>query len=136
MARCGTGMQPGIPTLVLMAGLPGAGKSTLALALGRALGWPVVDKDLFDTVARTAGVTRVSPTELAYDLAFALLGDLLVEQRLSVIFDCPAVLLDPVESTARLAHWAGARFQVILCLASQAVRNERMARGVPPASRA
>lgn len=129
-------MQPNVPTLVVMAGLPGAGKSTLALALGRALGWPVVDKDLFDTVARTAGVTQGSPTALAYDLAFALLQDMLVEQRLSVILDCPAVMADPVERGAQLAHQAGARFHVILCLASQAVRNERMGRVVPPSSRA
>jgi predicted kinase len=119
-----------------MAGLPGAGKSTLSLAVGRVLGWPVVDKDLFDAVARTAGVTQVSPTALAYDLAFALVEDLLVEQRLSVILDCPAVMTDPVERGAQLAQQAGARFQVILCLASQAVRNERMGRLVPPSSRA
>ncbi len=100
-------MSSDVPTLVLMAGLPGAGKSTLALALGRALGWPVVDKDIFDAVARTAGVTPVSPTALAYDLAFALLKDMLVEQRLSVILDCPAVLPDPVERGAQLAQQAG-----------------------------
>jgi len=124
------------PTLVLMAGLPGAGKNTLALALGRALGWPVVDKDIFDAVARTAGVTQVSPVALAYDLAFALLKDRLVEQRLSVILDCPAVLPDLVERGAQLAQQAGARFGIIRCYASQAVRNERMARTMPPSSRA
>lgn len=129
-------MSSDVPTLVLMAGLPGAGKSTLALALGRALGWPVVDKDIFDAVARTAGVTPVSPTALAYDLAFALLTDMLVEQRLSVILDCPAVLPDPVERGAQLAQQAGARFGVILCYAGQAVRNERMARTMPSSSRA
>jgi shikimate kinase len=32
-------------TLVLMAGLPGAGKSTLASALSRELDWHVIDKD-------------------------------------------------------------------------------------------
>ncbi len=129
-------MSSDTPTLVLMAGLPGAGKSTLALALGRALRWPVVDKDIFDAVARTAGMTQASPTALAYDLAFALLTDMLVEQRLSVILDCPAVLPDPVERGAQLAQQAGAHFQVILCFASQAVRNERMARAMPPSSRA
>jgi len=95
-----------------------------------------VDKDIFDAVARTAGVTPVSPTALAYDLAFALLTDMLVEQRLSVILDCPAVLPDPVERGAQLAQQAGARFGVILCYAGQAVRNERMARAMPPSSRA
>jgi putative transposase len=97
-------MSSDVPTLVVMAGLLGAGKSTLALALARALGWPVVDKDLFDAVARTAGVTQVSPTALAYDLAFALLQDMLVEQRLSAILDCPAVMADPVERGAQLAQ--------------------------------
>lgn len=98
-------MSSDVPTLVLMAGLPGAGKSTLALAL-------------------------------AYDLAFALLEDLLLAQRVSVILDCPAVLPDPVERGAQLARQAGARFGVILCYADQAVRDERMARALPPSSRA
>lgn len=129
-------MHPALPTLVLMAGLPGAGKSTFSLALGRALGWPVVDKDIFDTVARTTGVTQVRPTTLAYDLAFALLKDLLLEQRLSVILDCPAVTVAPVERGVQLAQQANACFQVILCFASQEVRNERMGGAVPPSSRA
>src|SRR5690349_330244 len=34
------------PTLVLLAGLPATGRSTLAIALARRLGWPAIDKDL------------------------------------------------------------------------------------------
>lgn len=41
------------PTLVMFAGLPGTGKSTLALALGKSLGWPVIDKDILNAVLLT-----------------------------------------------------------------------------------
>ena len=123
-------------TLVLMAGLPGVGKSMVSLALGRALGWSAVDKDIFDAALRTAGITQVAPTPLSYDLTFALVTDMLVEQRLSVILDCPAANPSQVERAAQLAHIADARFQVILCLAEQEMRSERMARQVPPTSRA
>lgn len=122
--------------MLLMAGLPGAGKSTLALALGRALGWPVIDKDIFDAVLRGVGITTPHPTPLAYDLAFPLLTDLLAEQRLSVILDCPATNAALVARAAQLAHAAGVRLTVILCVADQATRNARMARTVPQATRA
>jgi signal recognition particle GTPase len=44
------------PTLLLMAGLPGAGKTTLALALGRILHWPVVDKDTLKSTLLLADI--------------------------------------------------------------------------------
>ncbi len=121
-------------TLVMMAGLPGAGKSTLALGLSRALGWPVVDKDIFDAVLRAAGIAD-NPTAIAYDLMLALAKDLLAEQRLSVILDCPAVYPARVEQAAALARAAGACFNVVLCLAERDERNRRMAREVPESAR-
>lgn len=59
-------MSPGkpsyaVPTLVVMAGLSGAGKSTLALALGRALGWPVLDKDSIKAPLLELARTKASP---------------------------------------------------------------------------
>lgn len=33
------------PTLLVVSGLPAAGKTTLAAPLARALGWPLVTKD-------------------------------------------------------------------------------------------
>ncbi len=121
-------------TLVLMAGLPGTGKSTLSLAVGRALGWPVVDKDIFDAVLRASGIAE-NPTAIAYDLMLALAKDLLAEQRLSVILDCPGGYPARVEQAAALAREAGARFNVVLCLAERDERNRRMAREVPQAAR-
>ncbi len=86
-----------------MAGLPGRGKSTLFLALSRALGWPVVDKDIFDGLLRTAGISGDAPVSLAYTLMFALARDLLSEQRLPVILDCPDAYPARMEEAVTLA---------------------------------
>ena len=131
----GGGDQVDHLTLVLMAGLPGTGKSTLSLAVGRALGWPVVDKDIFDGLLRTAGISGETAVSLAYTLMFALARDLLSEQRLPVILDCPAAYPARVEEAVELARSAGARLKVILCLADRDTRNERMARSVPRSAR-
>src|SRR5579884_3196748 len=60
------------PTLVLMAGAPGAGKTTLALAVGRALGWPVVDKDTLKSVLLTAAIANEVAGATSYRLLYAL----------------------------------------------------------------
>ncbi len=39
-------MDDAKPVLILMAGMPGAGKSTVALALSAEFGMPVIDKDV------------------------------------------------------------------------------------------
>jgi predicted kinase len=53
------------PVLVAMGGLPGAGKSHLATALGAALGAPVVSVDPIEAAMWRAGVARDQPTGLA-----------------------------------------------------------------------
>ena len=60
------------PTLVLMAGPPGAGKTTLALAIGHARGWPVIDKDTLKSAMLTVGVAEA----LAGPGSYELLNDL------------------------------------------------------------
>ena len=67
---------------------------------------------------------------------FALARDLLSEQRLPVILDCPAASPARVEEAVALARSAGARLKVIHCLADRDTRDERMARPVPRPSRA
>ncbi|NUS77369.1 MAG: AAA family ATPase, partial [Streptomyces sp.] len=51
--------------LVVMAGLPGTGKSSVAEALGRALAAPVVSVDPIEAAMWRAGVGRDQPTGLA-----------------------------------------------------------------------
>ena len=62
-------MSSGRPILAALRGLPGIGKSALAQALGRELGWPVLDKD--DCKDVLYGRAEAAD-ELAYDLLFRL----------------------------------------------------------------
>jgi predicted kinase len=51
--------------LIVFTGLPGTGKSTLALAVGRALGVPVLSVDPIESAMLRAGVVRSFETGLA-----------------------------------------------------------------------
>lgn len=124
------------PTLVLMAGHPGGGKSTLAGAIGRELGWPVLDKDTLKSTLMSAtytlsehGVSMQGDDRnaLAYELLFAIAHDLLVQQGLSIILDSPAARPEAMQRATELAHAADAQLKVILCLADLSMRNQRLA---------
>src|SRR5712691_8470492 len=54
-------------TLVLMAGLPGTGKSTLARALGHGLGWHVIDKDRHKAVLMKQGLEDERAGKVSYE---------------------------------------------------------------------
>jgi predicted kinase len=63
--------------LIVIAGLPGAGKSTLALDLGQALGCAVLGVDQAEAAMWLAGVSRSGPTHHA---AYLVVGALAAEQ--------------------------------------------------------
>ncbi len=113
-------------TLVLMAGLPGAGKTTLALKLGATLHWPVLSKDtlrsslmMVEVVERVAGFA-------AYELLFALAYDLLVQQQISIILDCSSVYPFILHRSIELARKANAQLRVVRCAVDSAVRSQRL----------
>ena len=70
------------PTLVMMAGLPGAGKTTLAYALGRELGWQVIDKDTHKEVLVNQGFDDDRAGKTAYELSFAQIRTSLLKKSL------------------------------------------------------
>ena len=115
------------PTLVLMAGLPGAGKTTLAYALGRELGWQVIDKDTYKEVLVKHGLDNDLAGKTAYELSFAQIRTLLIHQRMSAILDCAALdhfVLDEVMEI--LSGIDRVLLKVILCVADRDLRNYRL----------
>lgn len=61
--------------LIVMAGLPGAGKSTVALGLGERLGLPIVSVDPIESAILSAGIEAGQPTGLAAYLVAEVIAD-------------------------------------------------------------
>jgi predicted kinase len=114
------------PVLAVVAGLPGAGKTTLALALGRALGWPVLDKDTIKSALLDLDFPDPKAGWASYALLPALARDLIGRQRQSVILDGPFIYPDIVARVLATAEECGAWARFILCQAGKAVRDRRV----------
>ena len=109
-------MTPLPPVLLAFKGPPGAGKSTLARAVGARLGWPVVDKD--DVKDVLDGRTPESGW-LAYEVVLRVARTQL-RQGLSVVCDSP-LLRGVYVQVQRIAGETGARLVVVECRCSDEI---------------
>lgn len=113
--------------LILMAGMPGAGKSTVALAVGKAFGMPVIDKDVIVSALLDQGIPEDKAHPAAYQATFDLVEHLVRVQRLSVIVDTPAVYPSTLEWATNLCAQSQAILIPVLCSADGKERYGRMA---------
>ncbi len=113
--------------LILMAGMPGAGKTTVALALGAEFGMPVIDKDVVVSSLLDEDIAENMAQPAAYRATFDLAQHLLRLQRLPVIVDTPAVYPSVLEWASTLCAGTGAMLIPVLCSADGEARYDRMA---------
>ena len=73
--------------LIVMAGLPGTGKSTVAQELSERLGYPLVSVDQIESAVLSAGIDSDQPTGLAAYLVAETLAGNVLETGQSVIVD-------------------------------------------------
>jgi len=114
--------------LILMSGLPGSGKSTIAERLSAALSLPVLSVDPIEAAMWSGGIAREMTGIAAYTVACAIAREQL-RLGLSVVVDA----VNPVETVREmwrsLATVQRARFLVIECSCSDMQLHKKRVEG-------
>jgi predicted kinase len=112
--------------LIVVAGLPGSGKSTVAEALSRVLSLPVFSIDPIEAAMWRGGLAKAETGVAAYEVAIALAGEHL---RLghSVIVDAVNPIEAPRAAWRDLAATHRADLRIIECVCSdETVHRQRI----------
>ena len=103
--------------LVVMAGLPGTGKSTVAEAVGARLGLPVVSVDPIESAILRAGIAADQPTGLAAYLVAEMHAEGSLQSGRSIIVDAVNAVNPAREQWVNLAarHNEKLKFIEVMC---------------------
>lgn len=120
------------PTLVLMAGFAGAGKTTLAKRLGYWLHWKILNKDELKLAHLAKGEREEQAGWHAFEELMQQIDELVIKQRKSVIVDTsnewPFIFKNSQRAVDQLQamQQINARIHVVLCKANKETRTERL----------
>jgi predicted kinase len=107
MTELGAITEPGawspVPQLIVTAGLPGAGKSTIAEVVGNRLALPVVSVDPLESAILSAGIAPDQPTGLAAYLVAETIAEAVLVGGAGVIVDAVNAVEPAREQWVRLA---------------------------------
>jgi predicted kinase len=118
------------PTLILLSGLPGSGKTALAEDLSRALSVPVFSIDPIEAAMWRAGLPKTETGLAAYEVAQAL-ADEHLRLRHSVIVDAVNAVEAPRAVWRTLAAKYRANLKIIECVCSdEAMHRQRIEKRV------
>jgi len=117
--------------LVVMAGLPGTGKSTVAESAAALLGLPVVSVDPIESAILSAGIDADQPTGLAAYLVTETIAEAVISTVGGVVVDAVNAVEPAREQWVRLAARRGVpiRFVEVVCSDADIHRARLEARG-------
>jgi predicted kinase len=117
-------MTENSPTLIVLSGLPGSGKTVLAEAVSRALSVPILSIDSIEAAMWRAGLIKTETGVAAYEVAHAL-ADENLRLRHTVIVDA----VNPVEAPRAAWRTLAAKHRVSLKIIECVCSDETIHRG-------
>src|ERR1700710_1587687 len=113
--------------LIAMAGLPGAGKSTIAEGIGNRLGFAVLSVDPIESAILSAGINSDEPTGLAAYLVAEAIADAALANGQSIIVDAVNAVDPASEQWGELAekHHEKLKFIEVVCVDTE-IHRERL----------
>lgn len=114
------------PHLIVMSGLPGSGKSTIAEQLAKRLHVPIFSVDPIESAIVKAGIAKSFETGLAAYLVAATLADEQVKLGNSVIIDAVNAEEEGKEVWRELAKTHGVELTILLVTLESSIHKQRL----------